>query len=819
MAKPRSTDPPAPGAGRALLYSTIFFTNFLSLACQVLWLRQLTYLFGSTAAVFSTVLSVFLLGLALGARWAGRWADRGADTRRALGKIQLGLGVYCLLSIPLFESGWKVLSALLPGDLAPFPSGLAKLFATLVLLLAPTAAIGAVFPLSVRAAARSLDSLGRDLALLYGLDTLGAAAGALVSGFLLVPMMGLTLSTRLLGVGALALGGLLLAARTGDAERARPKEKETAPKSGPNRRRAERKAGIDSSPASLTGVQALPPDAERSLRNGPLFAAFFATGAGALLLETGWNRFFSLLNGTHVYSTSSVLAGFLLGIGLGSLLMARQIDRLRNPHGFAAALFALVALGGLAVFHSEKLFTRFYFGLFHATSSYIPFQLLVCAGIGVLVFLATLPMGANFPLVARLVTRSLAARGEGAGQAFFVNTLGAVLGAFAAEYLVLPAWGFSGLALLVLLLYGGAAALFLAAAPRERRGAAIATTGCALLAAALWSPLLTPFRPPLHALYYHGLRLGSLSAFDREVARMKVVEQRQGFYGQVAVVDYPPYLLLKHNGKTDASSSPVDNKTQILLGHLPLLFSPKPERVMVIGLGGGFTLQAVVQHPEPREITMVEIDPLVVDLARRHFAKANGRALEDRRVRVVTNDGRNFLASSSQKFDVISSEPPNIWVAGVSGLFTREFYQAASAHLAARGILCQWIPLYEMEKEDFRVMLHTLTSVFPHVTFWQIGTDVAFIASNDPLGADPEDVASRLRRPAVRANLAAIQLTPEDLLVLINDPVVLPDQVPAFLGKIDTLNTDDKPVLEFSTARNLYRLAKGATQGTQQEPK
>jgi spermidine synthase len=808
---------PAPPAGRALLYSTIFFTNFLSLACQVLWLRQLTYLFGSTAAVFSTVLSVFLLGLALGARWAGRRADRDADPRRSLGKILLGLGAYCLFSIPLFEIGWKGVAALLPGDLAPLPSGLAKLIATAVLLIAPTAAIGAVFPLSVRAAGRSLETLGRDLALLYGLDTLGAATGALVSGFLLVPLLGLTLSTRLLGAGALALGALLLATRTASRERARSNDGEPGPKPAPKRRRAERTMA-DSLPARLTGVQALSPSAERSRGKGPLLAAFFATGAGALLLETGWNRFFSLLNGTHVYSTSSVLTGFLLGIGLGSLLMARQIERLRNPHGFAAALFALVPLGGLAVFHSEKLFTRFYFGLFHATSSYIPFQLLVCAGIGVLVFLATLPMGANFPLVARLVTPVLDARGAGAGQAFFVNTLGAVAGAFAAEFLVLPAWGFSGLALVVLLTYGGAAGVFLAAAPRERRGAAIATTGCALLAAALWSPLLTPFKPPLHGLYYHGLRLGSLSAFDREAARMKVVEQRQGFYGQVAVVDYDRYLLLKHNGKTDSSSAPVDNKTQVLLGHLPLLFSPKPERVLVIGLGGGFTLQAVVQHPEPREITVVEIDPLVVDLARRHFAKANGRALDDRRVRVVTNDGRNFLASSRRKYDVISSEPPNIWVAGVSGLFTQEFYRAASDRLATRGILCQWIPLYEMKKEDFRVMLHTLTSIFPYVTFWQIGTDVVFIASNDPLGADPEDVANRLRRPAVRANLAAIELTPEDLFVLLNDPVVLPDQVPAFLGQIETLNTDDKPVLEFSTARNLYGLAKDPLRATRPGP-
>lgn len=806
MVKTRSVGVPVPPAGRALLYSTIFFTNFLSLACQVLWLRKLTFLFGSTAAVFSTLLSVFLLGLALGAHWAGAGGDASPRPSKTLGKLLLGLGLYCLISIPLFEGAWERFSSLLPGDASPFASGLANLFLTLLLLLAPTAAIGAVFPLSVRAAGSEPETLGRDLALLYGLDTLGAAAGALVSGFVFVPNLGLETASRLLGAGALVFALLLLARRAPAPDRPRGKAKEPAPKKA-----VERKTGISALVSTATEGPRLTERAQErrpAMGRGPLLAAFFASGAAALLLETGWSRFFALLNGTHIYSTSSVLAGFLLGIGLGSFLMARQVDRLRNPHGFAAALFALVALGGLAVFHSENLFTRYFFGVFHATSGYVPFQLSLCAGIGTLVFLATLPMGANFPLVARLVTRSPEARAEGAGRSFAVNTLGAVLGAFAAEFLVLPAWGFSGLALVVLLLYGGAAAVFLAASARERRGAAIATTGCALLAAALWSPLLTPFSPPVHALYYHGLRLGSLSAYEREVGRMKVVEQRQGFYGQVSVVDLPPYRLLKHNGKTDASSSPVDNRTQILLGHLPLLFNPDPRRVLLIGLGGGFTLQAVVQHDEPKEITMVEIDPLVVDVARRRFAKVNGGALADGRVRVVTNDGRSFLASESHKFDVISSEPPNIWVAGASGLFTQEFYRAASAHLSTRGILCQWIPFYEMKKEDFRVMLHTMTSVFPYVTFWQIGSDVAFIASNEPLGADQEEVASRLRRPRVRDGLATIQLTPEDMMVILNDPIVTPDRVQAFLGEISTLNTDDKPILEFSTARNLYDLAK-----------
>jgi spermidine synthase len=329
-----------------------------------------------------------------------------------------------------------------------------------------------------------------------------------------------------------------------------------------------------------------------------------------------------------------------------------------------------------------------------------------------------------------------------------------------------------------------------------------------LAAALLLSPLVRPFAMPYHALYYHGLRAGSLRAYLQEKRELRLIDERQGFYGQVAVVQLGRDLLLKHNGKTDASTALRDNRTQLLLGHLPLLFHPRPRRVLAIGLGGGFTLRAAIHHPEPERITAVEIDPQVVAAARRHFAAFNDRALDEPRVRLVINDGRNFIDGARERFDVITSEPPNIWVAGVSGLFTQEFYRSAAAHLAAGGILCQWVPLYEMKREDFRTMLHTLTSVFPEVAFWQVGTDVILLASNQPFQLELPELARRLRSPALARDFTAIGLTMRSVIELINSPAVRPDQVAAFLGREEGLNVDDRPVLEFSTARNLFALAK-----------
>ena len=178
---PRQNAPPSapPPSRPGLLLATVFFTNLLSLACQVIWLRKISYLFGSTATVLSTVLSVFLLGLAVGALVAGRVADRSERPWRLLGMIEIGLGVYCVLSLPVFEIGRNLFLAVFPDDLSALPSALAKLVVVLLAMIIPTSAIGAVFPLAVRLYGRDLSHVGHDLSLVYGLDTLGAAVGAL----------------------------------------------------------------------------------------------------------------------------------------------------------------------------------------------------------------------------------------------------------------------------------------------------------------------------------------------------------------------------------------------------------------------------------------------------------------------------------------------------------------------------------------------------------------------------------------------------------------------------------------------------------------
>lgn len=830
-------------ARRRTVLFAVFFTNLLSLACQVLWVRKLTFLFGSTAGVFATVLASFLLGLALGALLAGRIADRTARPWRLLACLEIGLGIYCAASLPVFDLARRVYLAVFPQSLAPGAAASGKAVVVLVVLLLPTMAIGAVFPLAVRlyrgVHRGGTASPGGDLSLVYALDTLGAATGALLAGFVLVPGLGLIGSTLLLGAVALGVGLFLLrggetaaagaiggTGTTGSpSPTAAPDETAAVPKTGgKNTGKSARSKGGAAKAATIPAL--VPSSWKLDPRRIPLILGlFFLTGLAALLLETGWNRFFYVLSGTNVYSLSVVLAGFLSGIGLGSLLLKRWIDRIRDPLATVAWLYAAIGLGGVLVFRSAGLFERVYLGSFTTSDSYYGFEIQVYLVVFALVLAATLAMGANFPLVARIATPAAfggpggtggagrESRGLGAGRAFFANTLGAVLGAFLGEFFLLPRWGFSGLLLVTLGLYTLAAVIFLALADPARRLRPAIATAVLLAGAFALAPPITPFALPFHAVYYHGLRAGSWESFRDQVSAMEMVHRRQGFYGEVAVVKLEDDLILKHNGKSDASTNASDNYAQLLMGELPLLLHPHPRTVLNIGLGGGATLRTITHHPEVTRITQVEIDPLVTAAARTWFATFNDRALEDPRVEVVTNDGRNYIESTDRKWDVIISEPPNIWVSGVSGLFTTEFYRAVHGRLAPGGILCQWFPLHEMERDDFRLALATLTAVFPQAAVWTNGVDAVVVAAEVLPKPDPARISAISAINAAPAtagiarDLADLKLPPGGLGNLLAHPFLSVAAVPGFIGKLPdgkVRNADDRPILEFHTARNLF---------------
>jgi spermidine synthase len=782
----------AQASGRGLLITAVAYANLVSLAAQVIWVRKINVLFGATAGVFASVVAVVLVGLACGAAWGGWRAAAEARPERRLAILLVVLGALCAASLPLLDAARSLFLVLAPEGLAPAARAAVRLPIVALVLLPPTFVIGAILPLATQLYSRA--SAGA-VATLYAADTLGAASGALIGGFLLVPRLGLSASTWLLGAGAVGLAAILVRSLPPPAL---VKAAAPPPPSARKKKDAKRKAAV-SVPAPVD----FSPGARRAV-----LVSFFLTGAAALLLETGWNRFFYLLNGTSVFSLSTVLAGFLTGIGLGSVAVRRRLERGGNVCVLIAFLQVTVALGGLLVFRARELFERIYLASYQASTSHAAFQFEIYLVVFAMVALAALAMGANFPAVVRLLAPRRDDEARTLGGVYFINTAGAVAGALAGEFLILPRLGFDGLLATVTLVYLASAVLFLSLAPAADRLRAMVPVGAMGLVALLLTPPLLAFEPPWNAVYYSGVRNGTFSRYQSVNATQRVVFQRQGFYGQVTVTRFRTHLFLKHNGKTDASTFPTENFAQYLLGHVPLHLHPRPERVVNIGLGGGITLGAIAAHPEVREIVQVELDPLVVEATRTWFGNANHRALDDPRVRLVVDDGRSFIERGTDRFDVIISEPPNLWVSGVSGLFTTEFYRAAKARLRPGGLLCQWLPLYELGEEDFAVALATMGTQFKHLAGWTNGFDAVIVASNEPLPPRGPHSAARQLPAAVATDLQATGMMLSQAESFLSAPDLDAGAIARLQAKARDLNRDDRPVLEFSSARNLFRLNK-----------
>ncbi|MEK7766991.1 MAG: fused MFS/spermidine synthase, partial [bacterium] len=254
------------------------------------------------------------------------------------------------------------------------------------------------------------------------------------------------------------------------------------------------------------------------------------------------------------------------------------------------------------------------------------------------------------------------------------------------------------------------------------------------------------------------------------------------------------------NGKPDGSTSLVDMYTQIFMAHLPALAHPHPRRVLVIGMGTGTTTGCLTLHPEIEEIHLAEIEPAQIDVAR-WFSQHNYHALDNPKVHVHLDDARHFLLTDKSTYDVIVSEPSNLFVSGMVNLFTEEFYRTVRAHLNPGGVFFQWIHYYRVDAGDVRGMLRTFSNVFPDTTFWihQFG-DAFLLTRQGGLTFDLAEWDRRLNAPPLVEDFKRIQLVPGELLGFYlwgpRDLRAYADGAPAV--------TDDRPYLEFSTPRVRY---------------
>lgn len=762
------------------VFSALFFISGMSaLLYQVVWTKKLSLLFGVTTYAVSTTLSVFMLGLALGSWYFGAAADRTARPLKTYVWLEAGIALSAAVSLALLEAMDSVIGNL--GFSSSWSPGftICRLVGSFAVLIVPTFLMGGTAPVLAKVVVTSSQTAGRKLGLLYAANTMGGVAGCLLAGFVAIPVAGLraTVWIGVLGNLAVALIARMLVSREDASE-----------------------VNIDSAAPAIPNTEVLAP----SLNQPPrlvraMLAAFFITGFLGLAVEVVWTRLLLLYLESSAQTFAAMLAVYLAGLALGSALCGRFADRYNPAAGFALlqCLTGAIILGSLVFWlpHWEaatQAFSRWAgsnVGLIHDHNSAQKF-LYSLVHSGTLLFLPTFLMGCAFPFAVRFFSGEIGTLGKTLGTAYMLNTLGCMLGPLVCGFWGLPYVGvqnsliFCGLGYLIC-----GAVLAAIRTPVKLHWFAAGVVGLAALATGLMAlpdrALLTVTQSKTTTMVYHEEdHTGSVFVLDLRLGNETI---RQLLVGSTS--------MISNNFRCQRYTH--------LIGDLPMLMHPAPRKALVICLGSGMTLSAVASHPGIESIDCADLSEGVINSARQFFAAENAHVLEDPRVHVIVNDGRTHLLATPERYDVIALEPPPPNNAGVSNLYSREFYQLCKSRLKKGGMIAQWVPYHCMTLAQSQSVVGTMQSVFPTTTFWEFvaGREYCVIGHEDDAPIPYERIAARLAAPAVNAQLSAVGIrNAEDLLACF---LMGPAQVGKFTAQAPLI-TDDLPGLGYDMSAYAY---------------
>jgi spermidine synthase len=744
------------------------------------------------------VLAAFMGGLAVGA-WIAGMSVRETNARtardhasRALywyAALELAVAVIALL-IPFVLRGTTPALAWAYADgSAPARFGLVRVAISLVLLGIPAAAMGATFPI----AAVWYAAAAADVGALYAANTAGAAIGAVAAGFWLIPTLGLR-GTTWVGVTlnvVAATGAILIAGKTtSDAKPVEHAEKVAA--RNPRRaRRVLRETSTLPLPVSLIAVA--------------------ISGFTALVYEVAWTRLLAMIIGPTTYAFATMAAAVVAGLAIGSALGTRVVRRTTDAGAWLGAMLIAsgVSAATAATFAATRLPLQIATQVADANVAFEHIVLVEAVYVALLLLPMTLALGATFPFALAAVSAShVDAEGEHArarvgrdtGRVYAANTLGAIIGALAAGFFLIPTFGLritfeiaSGAAVI-----SGLASWIRAAGPRALN---LAAGGIAIVVVAVlppWDRALLASGAYKYAPYLAGADL------DAVLRAGRLEYYREGAAGTVSVRVLTGTRALAIDGKVDASDG-GDMLTQRMLGLLPVLIHGHAREICIIGLGSGVTSASALAPGTVEREDVVEISPEVVE-ASHFFVRQNGDVLRQPAVRLVVGDGRSHLLLTPRRYDVIVSEPSNPWMAGVATLFTREFFEAAKARLNPDGLLCQWAHTYDIASSDLRSIVRTFASVFPQGTLWLVGEgDLLLVGAKEgtiaPRLAAIADGAHRGGTSAMLDSLGAID--GRGAFGVASLYAGGPRELEVF-GVDADIQTDDRMPLEFSAPRGIY---------------
>jgi spermidine synthase len=687
-----------------------------ALIYEIVWYQLLQLAIGSTAVSLGVLLATYMGGLCVGSVGLPRLGFARRHPLRIYAVLELGIalcGVLVLVGIPYIDRVY------IAGAEHGLPGMLLRGLICAVCLLPPTVLMGASLPAIVR----WVESTPRGVSwwgLLYGGNTVGAVFGCLFAGFYLLRIYNTATATFVAAainvvVAAMSFG---LAART-PAQAAAEGAEEAAP------------ARIEIGDAQWT-----------------VYVTIALSGACALGAEVVWTRLMGMMLGSTVYVFSIILAVFLIGLALGSGGGAWLVRAVRGASGARLALGwcqVLLTLGiawtacmiadSLPYWPINPLLT---------ISPWHTFQLDMVRCLWAILPPALL-WGASFPLALAAVAAPGEDPGRVVGGIYAANTLGAIVGALGVSLTLIPWIGTRNSQRVLLVVSALSALLVLAPHARKHRSKALAAgLGAAMLVAGLlaWSVDAIP---------------GELIAYGRRMAisagKAKILYTAEGRNSSVAISQWNDGATeVDVNGHVEATTEPYDMKLQRTVGHLPALLHPHPQSVLGIGFGAGVSAGTFTTYPSIKKITICEIEPIIPPISTRYFAREDYDVMHNPRTRIVYDDARHYVLTTPEKFDIIASDPLDVFVKGTAALYSKEYFEVVKQHLNPGGMFTLYVPLYESDVRTVKSELATFMEVFPYGTVWANtvsgqGYDMVFLGQAEPLKIDLDEIDQRLNRP------------------------------------------------------------------------
>ncbi|MZH15059.1 MAG: spermidine synthase [Nitrospinae bacterium] len=753
-----------------IVYFLFFVSGITALIYEIVWTRMLTLVFGHTVFSVSVVLSAFMAGLGFGSYLFGHAVDKLSENK--LDTSSKALHLYGWIEILIFVSGgllsllfsnfaevYSLFHTIIPES--PPLQNLLKIVLSFVLMLIPTTFMGATLPLISKYCVTSDERIGKQVSLLYALNTLGAALGCLVTGFFLMGTFGVLQTVLMAAAGNLFIG---ISALNIYKEEIGGGVKFYLPK-------------IKFPKVSLSSEQKL------------WVGISFICGFTALAYEVLWTRLLVFSIASTVYSFSMMLTVFLLGIFSGSILLIPVLSKVKNLRTILITLQGGVGIYVIGSIYEIESILSPPWNAYNLGNPVAAFGTYFKDSAG-LMLVPTLLLGMCFPLLIQLISGKHENVGQSTGQIYAANTLGAILGSLFAGFLFLPYFGSQ--ASLVLIATINLFTMVLLFRTGDYFGKAIRKGMTVVFVCLILFINISVPNDLLNSFFMRD------SAGKRNIKKLIFFEEGLSdtvavFKDEYGVLD-PTARRLITNGISMSASNMIATRYMKLFAHVPILLVDKPDDVLVVCFGTGQTTGAAGIHPRVKTVDSLELSSSVIRSGTM-FADQNHDVLTNPKVNFVIQDGRNHLLTTSKLYDVITSEPPPPRTAFTVNLYTREYYELQKKRLKPGGIAAQWIPLHSQGDKEVAMHFKTFQSVFPYTMGWlSVANEILIIGSNQPIKIDFDKLNERLQEPEIKKALTDIEIP--DIFSFLSNIWLLNEQV-VKLGEGFPIITDNHPAIEF----------------------